>query len=314
MRSATLALFVLVGCKAAEPSAVGGPEVDAGADGCARVVPMTEAGTCPVLPANGVVCNRNDTASGWCGAADCRAAAGCAAFGEGPGEICFSVCGANEAGASRQTACFAQGACTTNTDCQGSLPHICQTCPLGSDGQASEACAHWSCVEGQCQVAYCPAGLTCLASQGCPSYYLPPVDRSCSRDTDCVLVDHVTSCCVRVQTAVRASGQAAFSQLEQQCAGTHGPDFFSCGCAGSVTNDDGVSPGLGQTIAAACAGGTCKSIIAGALRCGSGSCDAGQQCCTSADPDGGACIYSCATTCPVMRDDAGVPFVTACHP
>ena len=314
MRSALLVLCVLVGCKAADVSGGSGQQMDAGADGCTPVVPTTEAGTCPVTPENGLVCDCADTASGWCGASDCPASAGCAAFGEGPGEICFSVCGTNDAGPSRETACFAQGACTTDTDCQGSLPHICQSCPLSPDGQESQGCAHWTCVEGQCQVAYCPAGLSCPAGQGCPAYYLPPVDRSCSSDTDCVLVDHVASCCVRVQSAVRASSQGAFDKVEQQCAATHEPDFFSCGCAGSVTNDDGLSPGLGQTITAACVGGTCKAIIAGALQCGAGSCDAGQQCCTSADPDGGACIYSCATACPVMRDDAGVPFVTACHP
>jgi hypothetical protein len=315
MRWAILALCVLVGCKAADPSAGGGPEVDAGTDGCARVVPTTEAGTCPVVPASGVVCNRNDTASGWCGAADCPTSAGCGGFGAGPGEICFLLCGGNDAGPSRETACVAQGACTTDTDCQGSLPRVCQNCPLSPDGQASQGCAHWTCVEGQCQVAYCPAAVSCQTGQGCPSYYLPPVDRSCGSDTDCVLVEHVASCCSRVQVAVRTSSQGAFVQAEQQCAATHEPYFFSCGCAADfVTNEEGASPGLGQTLAAACVGGTCKAIIAGALQCGSGSCDAGQQCCTSPDPDGGACIYSCATACPVMRDDAGVPFVYGCHP
>lgn len=41
--------------------------------------------------------------------------------------------------------------CMTATDCTGALPALCQLCADGSAG-----CAHFTCVAGQCQVAYCP--------------------------------------------------------------------------------------------------------------------------------------------------------------
>ena len=42
-------------------------------------------------------------------------------------------------------------ACGVATDCTGALPALCQLCPDGGS-----ACAHFTCVAGQCQVAYCP--------------------------------------------------------------------------------------------------------------------------------------------------------------
>ncbi len=274
---------------------------------------MTEAGTCPVIPTNGVVCDLTDIASGWCYAPDCPASAGCSGYGAGPRETCFPVCGAHDAGVSRQAACVMQGLCATDTDCQGSLPHICPSCPLNPQGEASNGCAHWVCNVGQCEVVYCPPGLSCQAGLGCPSYYLPPVDRRCTQDPDCVLVDHVETCCLTIQTAVNRGAQAAFTAIEHQCATTHDPSFFSCGCQGTLANENGASPGPGQSFAAACMAGSCTAVVSGPLQCGAGACDGGQVCCTSADPDGGACIYSCATSCPVMLNDAGVPFVTACR-
>jgi hypothetical protein len=41
--------------------------------------------------------------------------------------------------------------CSNATDCTGALPALCQLCANGSPG-----CAHFTCVAGQCQVAYCP--------------------------------------------------------------------------------------------------------------------------------------------------------------
>ncbi len=42
-------------------------------------------------------------------------------------------------------------ACSIAADCTGALPALCQLC---ADGEAG--CAHFTCVAGQCQVAYCP--------------------------------------------------------------------------------------------------------------------------------------------------------------
>jgi len=41
--------------------------------------------------------------------------------------------------------------CNSATDCTGALPALCQLCADGGNG-----CAHFTCVAGQCQVAYCP--------------------------------------------------------------------------------------------------------------------------------------------------------------
>ena len=41
--------------------------------------------------------------------------------------------------------------CNGATDCTGALPALCQQCASGGTG-----CAHFTCVAGQCQVAYCP--------------------------------------------------------------------------------------------------------------------------------------------------------------
>ena len=41
--------------------------------------------------------------------------------------------------------------CSNAADCTGALPALCQLCANGGYG-----CAHFTCVAGQCNVAYCP--------------------------------------------------------------------------------------------------------------------------------------------------------------
>ncbi len=41
--------------------------------------------------------------------------------------------------------------CATAADCKGALPALCRLCSDGSAG-----CAHFTCVGGQCAIAYCP--------------------------------------------------------------------------------------------------------------------------------------------------------------
>jgi hypothetical protein len=222
----------------------------------------------------------------------------------------LNVCGACDKAVPREVACVAQGNCVTDSDCKGSLPHICQNCPLTPQGQGSKGCAHWVCKAGQCQVGYCPSGLSCQAGLGCPSYYLRPLDRSCKSDGDCVLADHVANCCLTVKTAINRSEQASFAELERQCIETHEPSFFECGCLGSSLDEDGRSPGAGQSFAAMCVAGACRAVVSGLLQCGAGTCSAGQSCCVSSDVTG-RCIYSCADSCPVVLNDSGL--VSACH-
>ena len=44
------------------------------------------------------------------------------------------------------------GRCTSASQCRGALPMLCKVCGDGSDG-----CAHWACVAGKCEIAYCAA-------------------------------------------------------------------------------------------------------------------------------------------------------------
>jgi hypothetical protein len=210
----------------------------------------------------------------------------------------------------RDVACVAKGACVADSDCKGSLPHICETCPLTPDGRGSKGCAHWTCKRGQCEVAYCAAELTCPGGHGCPSYYLPAVDHSCSTAADCTLVDHMQDCCVRVKTAVRVGQEARFAQIESQCTAIR--EDFICGCPPAIFADDGAYPGPGQYFEAQCTAGICKSVLGGRLQCGTSSCDPSQVCCTAPGPDG-HCVYTCAASCPVMLD-AGEQISMGCMP
>ena len=191
-----LTLCSLAACRSVTTTANGALDAGTDAGECIGVTPMTEAGTCPVVPQGGRVCDLTDIASGWCYAPDCPPSAGCYAYGSRAGETCFPICGAGDASVPRQVACVALGSCVTDSDCHGALPHICQNCPLSPQGEASDGCAHWVCNAGQCEVGYCKPDLSCQAGLGCPSYYLAPVDRSCTTDGDCVLVDHVATCCL----------------------------------------------------------------------------------------------------------------------
>jgi hypothetical protein len=301
VRVSILTMWALTACQDASKSQAEAADAGGDAGSCARVVAKTEAGTCPVVPPTGVVCDLTDIASGWCSAPDCPSRSGCCGYGAHSGETCFLVCG--DCGTvPRQTACVTQGSCTTDSDCQGSLPHICRNCPLSPNGQGSRGCAHWTCKAGQCEVDYCEQGLFCQAGRGCPAYYLPPIDRSCSAAADCALVDYHQNCCLTVKVAVRVDAQAHFAEVERQCASIQEP--HECGCLGSEETEEGASPGAGQSFAADCVAGTCRAVIRGGLRCGAATCDPGQSCCVSSG-DGGQCVYSCAASCPVVLDDAG---------
>jgi hypothetical protein len=277
---------------------------------CKVAVSTTNGGACPVLPSNGLICDLTDIASVWCSAPDCSGAAGCCSYTVQSNETCFSICGSC-ASVPRDVACVTQGTCVADSDCNGSLPHICQNCPLTPDGRGSQGCAHWTCARGQCEVAYCEAGLTCPGGHGCPSYYLPPVDRSCDTAADCTLVDHTQSCCAALKLAVRVGQEARFTELESQCTAIR--EDLLCGCVAAQFAEDGTSPGVGQSFEAACNAGTCEAVVGGRLQCGTGSCDPGQVCCMSPGP-ATHCLYTCAASCPVTLDDAGAQVLVGCTP
>ena len=48
------------------------------------------------------------------------------------------------------SSCQCAPGCRMAADCHGALPSLCRVCPNGSDG-----CAHFECVAGTCEIAYC---------------------------------------------------------------------------------------------------------------------------------------------------------------
>jgi hypothetical protein len=182
-------------------------------------------------------------------------------------------------------------------DCQAALPHDCRTCPLGRDGTQSQACAHWACRQGQCEVEYCPGGLQCPGGQGCPSYYLPSFDRTCSADSDCAVVEQ-GRCCGTTALAVRATEVDRFTREEALCAST--AECVTPECYGGFATEDGQRPRENQSVAAACVNATCKAVIVGAappIPCGGSTCPGTQSCCISPSPTG-RCVYTCMDACP----------------
>jgi hypothetical protein len=62
-----------------------------------------------------------------------------------PGALCAPIpmCVAVDDGGS--------AGCSSTAECSGALPSFCMVCPGGGSG-----CAHFVCVSGKCQVAFCP--------------------------------------------------------------------------------------------------------------------------------------------------------------
>ena len=86
-----LAIVGLAACRGTAATSNGDtPDAGGDAGACIRVMPRTEAGTCPVVPPGGVVCDFTEIASGWCHAPDCPASEGCCAYGvpNGQSETC----------------------------------------------------------------------------------------------------------------------------------------------------------------------------------------------------------------------------------
>ncbi|HEY2708920.1 MAG TPA: hypothetical protein VGI95_12780 [Caulobacteraceae bacterium] len=64
--------------------------------------------------------------------------------------------------------------CHSATDCRAPVPQLCKVC-----GNGQEACAHFACVAGQCQIQYCPVGgAQCHRAADC-SGPLPQLCRLC---------------------------------------------------------------------------------------------------------------------------------------
>jgi len=274
---------------------------DAGLDGavCHPLAP----GSCPVMPANGVVCSPMVASPipdcgtrGTCIPSEVTTGSGGASA---PPETCRIVC-ADENGACppRADVCTPQASCSTAADCHGDLPTLRETCPLLPDGTPSaDGRAYFECTNGYCEVAYCSrrSELLCNGPSGCPSYYLPTFDRSCRADADCVVGMHVSNCCYSQAIGISAHEKARFDAVEVGCSGA-ATGF--CGCEGDVASSDGgvIPGGSSAYLVAVCRAGTCEAVY-GPAACGSATCAAGEQCCV-VPTDGGTCGYACGTSCP----------------
>lgn len=84
------------------------------------------------------------------------------------------------------------------------------------------------------------------------------IDRTCAAPSDCVLVDSA-DCCGTIKLAIKAGTQAAFPDAESRYEAC-----LACpplGCQHADQAEDGMTPGLGQSIVAICDLNRCKSVV-----------------------------------------------------
>jgi hypothetical protein len=117
------------------------------------------------------------------------------------------------------------------------------------------------------------------------------LDRSCTVDSDCVAVVHMTSCCGGLAwIGIRTSEHGQFTTLEAACQAS----YPGCGCFdGRDSADDGSRIAADGSAAATCQGGTCKTY---APACGH-ICAPSTACQTCTDLASGAMTSSCAPQC-----------------
>jgi hypothetical protein len=116
----------------------------------------------------------------------------------------------------------------------------------------------------------------------CNSVYTHALNRDCTSDTDCSLVDH-DDCCGTIRIAIRKGTDAAFTAAE---AGFHScvPGCSKRNCFHPTEAEDlDVVTRDGQAIFAHCDGRRCTSVVANAVACVvSEDCPVGQICVTFA--------------------------------
>lgn len=84
------------------------------------------------------------------------------------------------------------------------------------------------------------------------------IDRTCAAPSDCVLVDSA-DCCGTIKLAIRSGTQTSFPDAEAT--------YVAClacpplGCQHADQAEDGMTPGVGQSIVAICDLNRCKSVV-----------------------------------------------------
>lgn len=118
----------------------------------------------------------------------------------------------------------------------------------------------------------------------CNAGTFPSFARACTKDTDCVAVEHEINCCgTQVALGIRADQQSAFAAAEAICRG----QYPGCGCASQATTaDDGTKFDGTHPARAVCVDSVCTSTFGLA---------SGDGCTPGGDPCGAglACCYPC---------------------
>jgi hypothetical protein len=115
------------------------------------------------------------------------------------------------------------------------------------------------------------------------------LSRSCTIDTECVAVNHVTDCCGSSRVmGLRAAELDRFRGFESQC----GASYPACRCAPRPTlTDDGSAIRTGTNVGIACLGGVCTTFHGACGR----PCTGGRVCATCAS--GPTTYAACTTAC-----------------
>ena len=112
----------------------------------------------------------------------------------------------------------------------------------------------------------------------CPSSF-PEFDETCATAADCVLVDHMTSCCGSVlRMSIRRDAQAAFDAAEAVCES----QYPGCGCAAmGLDVEDGTLIDWSQhdAVVSSCDQGSCVAHYSGeTFACADKRCTTEQIC------------------------------------
>jgi hypothetical protein len=113
------------------------------------------------------------------------------------------------------------------------------------------------CVHGATPCPGEPAQSTLQCRAGSPSAGVTATfDKTCTKDTDCIVVMHWNGCCSASDIAFKAAEQQSFDAFEQTCGGPP-----PCGCAfDRVYAEDGYPVVAPATAHAACFQGACMAI------------------------------------------------------
>jgi len=93
----------------------------------------------------------------------------------------------------------------------------------------------------------------------CATFAFPTFDKSCSSDSDCVVVEHQINCCGTFAAwGISAADKTAFDDAEATCERS----YPGCGCAATPTKaDDGKTSVAAGDIGVGCTAGVCLSFI-----------------------------------------------------